>query len=180
MTSPGCTTEQCTYAGPESKATSGRCTKTAGYISNAEIQDILAKNPTARQIPDPSDIADILVYDSVQRVSYMSDESKKKREHLYRMLNFGGTSDWAISLDDSDLVPEGLEIGANETFPSPQFAVVIKLHSSCKPYKDILWETWKDAGELAAAPMEWSRKNKYQRAMNLYIGKKSTQVPVFC
>ncbi|KAJ4302282.1 hypothetical protein N0V88_002425 [Collariella sp. IMI 366227] len=37
MTTPSCTELMCIYTGPESGATPGRCTKTAGYISNAEI-----------------------------------------------------------------------------------------------------------------------------------------------
>ncbi|KAL4865610.1 hypothetical protein BDV12DRAFT_200020 [Aspergillus spectabilis] len=48
VTTPGCWTEQCKYMGPESGAFAGRCTTTAGYISDYEIGEILRTNPTAQ------------------------------------------------------------------------------------------------------------------------------------
>jgi hypothetical protein len=41
---------------------------------------------------------DYLVYDSVEWVAYMSDETKDRRRGQYEGLNCGGTTDWAIDL----------------------------------------------------------------------------------
>lgn len=40
MTDPSCHGPHCTFTGPKSGATPGNCTRTAGYISNAELNDI--------------------------------------------------------------------------------------------------------------------------------------------
>jgi GH18 family chitinase len=47
MTSPSCTGPMCTYTGTRnvSNAYKGRCTDTAGYLSNAEINEIIMDNP---------------------------------------------------------------------------------------------------------------------------------------
>ena len=87
MTTPGCTGPTCTYTGPESGATKGRCTGTAGYISNAEIRDILDTNPTAKKIFDSATQTDILVYNETQWVGYMSDNNKIARKQRFKALN---------------------------------------------------------------------------------------------
>jgi chitinase len=43
MTDPKCTHANCTFVGPNSAATPGRCTETPDYISNAEIKEIIAR-----------------------------------------------------------------------------------------------------------------------------------------
>ncbi|KAK4200586.1 killer toxin subunits alpha/beta-like protein [Triangularia verruculosa] len=181
MTTPGCTGPTCTYTGPESGATKGRCTGTAGYLSNAEIRDILDTNPTARTNFDSVTQTDILVYNQTQWVGYMSDNNKNARKQRFKALNFLGTTDWAISLDNIGLVKPPVEsvIGPNESFYWPQNAVDPRIDASCDKYKDIILEAWSEAGELTKAPYEWTRWNKYQNAMNDYIGKKSGQVPWF-
>ncbi|KFY45423.1 hypothetical protein V495_02990 [Pseudogymnoascus sp. VKM F-4514 (FW-929)] len=97
MTSPGCYGADCTYTGPESGATPGKCTNTSGYISNFEIRDIIASNSNVQQYS--SDDGDILVYNDVQWVSWMSKQLYDDRVSWIKGLNFGGTSDWAIDLD---------------------------------------------------------------------------------
>ncbi|POS69819.1 hypothetical protein DHEL01_v211790, partial [Diaporthe helianthi] len=61
MTESGCTGEMCNFVGPDSGAAKGQCTGTAGYISNAEIREIIATNPSAEVFTDDSE-SDILVY----------------------------------------------------------------------------------------------------------------------
>jgi len=92
MTTPGCTGPMCTYTGPASGATPGKCTQTAGYIANSEIRDILAKNPSAKTTYDSASQSDILVYDSTQWVAYMSDDNKKARQQQYKSLNVSTAS----------------------------------------------------------------------------------------
>ncbi|KAJ7664540.1 glycoside hydrolase superfamily [Mycena polygramma] len=97
MTTAGCTGPMCTFTGPASGATPGSCTQTAGYISNAEIDKIIAAGGTT--ITDAASNSDIVVYNSVQWIAYMSNTTKAGRTTLYKsFLNMGGTSDWAVDL----------------------------------------------------------------------------------
>jgi chitinase len=43
--------------------------------------------------------SDVLVYDNLEWVSYMTDTTKETRTNSYKSLNFGGVSDWAVDLD---------------------------------------------------------------------------------
>ncbi|KFG80073.1 chitinase [Metarhizium anisopliae] len=82
---------------PESGAKKAPCTDTAGYISNAEIQQIAQNGaPGLKQYTDNSD-SDVLVFGD-NWVAYMTDDRKAKRTARYKDLNFGGVSDWAVDL----------------------------------------------------------------------------------
>ncbi|GAM43051.1 hypothetical protein TCE0_044f17555 [Talaromyces pinophilus] len=96
MSTAGCTGPECTWTAGGS---AGPCTQTVGYISNAEINQILSENPTASWSDQPDDDTDILVYNETQWVGYMSAETKIGRTVLYQVWNFGGTSEWAIDLE---------------------------------------------------------------------------------
>jgi hypothetical protein len=96
MVDPSCTNENCTYVGPKSTATPGRCTDTPEYISYAEIKEIAEQNPNARIIKN-SGFSKTLTYDG-NWVSYMDDQDQQQRANFYKALNFGGTTDWAIDL----------------------------------------------------------------------------------
>lgn len=93
LTSPGCT-----FLGPESAATAGNCTNTPGYISNAEINDILdSQVANAKFVRDEASDSDILYYGD-NFVAYMSDTTKNSRIGFYKKGNFGGSVDWAVDL----------------------------------------------------------------------------------
>ncbi|KAF1732354.1 Killer toxin subunits alpha/beta [Beauveria bassiana] len=98
MSEAGCWTEQCTYTGPESGAYKGRCTGTAGYISDFEINEILAHSPSAQTHLDPGSYSDIVVFNNTQWVAHMSPQNKAFRKLLYKGMNFLGTADWAVDL----------------------------------------------------------------------------------
>lgn len=100
MTTAGCTGPLCTYVGPESGATPGKCTITAGYIANAEINSILENNDSAEEWWDADSDSNIMVYDTTQWVGYMNDTTKWRRTDLYRTFNMGGISDWAVDLNE--------------------------------------------------------------------------------
>lgn len=97
MTQPGCTGPMCPFAGPESGATPGRCTNTAGYIANAEIQEILDAGSGNTWYDAPSG-SNMMTYDTNQWVAYMDIDTLVSRTDMYRSLNFGGTTNWAIDL----------------------------------------------------------------------------------
>lgn len=199
MEDPGCTGPMCTYTGKASGATPGRCTTTAGYISNAEIRDILASNPTARKFSD-GDGADVLVYNDDQWVSYMDDDTKARRISMYRGMNFLGTTDWAISLDSAGLLDDnsdGNHAGDDSSddsddstdlglgrFPGLVFkekkrklgkgAVQPTYHKSCDDHKDSMKQSWRESGEIADSTMKYAPNNKFQRAMDIYFGGESS------
>ncbi|KAK7178764.1 chitinase [Paraphaeosphaeria sporulosa] len=106
MDEASCQGPMCKFTGTkdESDATEGRCTETAGYISNAEIREIITESllgsgGNATVSYDKDSDSDILVYGGNDWVSYMSDKTKASRTDWYKGLNFGGTSDWAVDLD---------------------------------------------------------------------------------
>ncbi|KAJ5559833.1 hypothetical protein N7513_002232 [Penicillium frequentans] len=102
MTEAGCWTDMCTYTGPDSGALPGPCTDTAGYISNYELELVMAENPSAVQYWDNSSYSNILVYNETQWAAYMNDTNKAVRTTLYENLNFLGISDWAVDLQSED------------------------------------------------------------------------------
>lgn len=89
----------CTFIGPESGAKPGRCTGEKGYLSNYEIKEIAATNPTARQYGD-GEGGSVLVYDGDQWVSWMSEFNVRQRTEWVTGLNFGGTVVWAVDLEE--------------------------------------------------------------------------------
>jgi hypothetical protein len=97
MTDPNCSHMNCTYVGPNSAATPGRCTNVPEYISNAEIQEIIMKDPTAKVI-STSGNSKHMTY-SGNWVSYMDENDKIARTNLWKSLNFGGTVEWAVDLN---------------------------------------------------------------------------------
>ncbi|KAL6801940.1 glycoside hydrolase family 18 protein [Trichoderma sp. SZMC 28012] len=100
MAKAGCTGPMCQFTGTPrvSNAAKGRCTDTSGYISNAEIEDILLFGKVNKQWTDAG--SDILVYNDTEWVAYMNDTTKAARATLYASYNFAGTSDWAVDLQE--------------------------------------------------------------------------------
>lgn len=110
MADPACSGPECFYTGGpyNSQATPGKCTATGGYISDAEINEILEGSTTNglrkrssrvnQHYLDPTSNSDILIYDNNQWVAYMSPKTKASRQSLYETLNMGGTTDWATDL----------------------------------------------------------------------------------
>ncbi|KAH9204631.1 putative glycosyl hydrolase, family 18 [Leptodontidium sp. 2 PMI_412] len=98
MAQAGCTGPACLFTGSArvSNAAKGECTQTGGYISNAEIQEIIGAGGVQQYVVEDSDI---LVYGGgTEWVSYMKDTTKAGRETLYAKYNFAGTTDWAVDL----------------------------------------------------------------------------------
>lgn len=99
MTEAGCTGPTCTYVGPDSAAAQGECTQTAGYISNAEIDEIIYANASSTSSwYDATTDSDYVVYNDTEWIAYMSESVKDSRTSRWQALNFAGTIDWAIDL----------------------------------------------------------------------------------
>ncbi|PWY82115.1 hypothetical protein BO70DRAFT_429188 [Aspergillus heteromorphus CBS 117.55] len=97
MTTPGCISSSCTW---DAAGAAGPCTVTAGYISNAELDDILADDSTAQLYS--TNVTDILVYNETQWVGYMTNTTRASRKAYYETWNFAGTAEWAIDLEPND------------------------------------------------------------------------------
>ncbi|KAE8340580.1 hypothetical protein BDV24DRAFT_175262 [Aspergillus arachidicola] len=104
MTTPGCTGPDCHFTGAASGARAGRCTATQGYLSVAEIDEILNTNPSADTWTDDS-LSNVLVYNETEWVAYMDDANKADRDILYKGLHFGGNVEWATSMHSFHEVP---------------------------------------------------------------------------
>lgn len=107
MAQAGCTGPECLFTGSsgQSNAAKGECTDTAGYISNAEIDEIISQDGVQQYRVEDSDV---LVYGGgTEWVAYMNGATKSGREQLYDYYNFAGTTDWAVDLqaftDDEEL-----------------------------------------------------------------------------
>ncbi|KAK0724372.1 hypothetical protein B0H67DRAFT_606956 [Lasiosphaeris hirsuta] len=110
MAKAGCTGPTCTFLGDRlnSEAKKGRCTDTQGYISNAEIYEIIATidpDPDSdagtiagKSWHDKESNSDILVYEETEWVAYMSKITKETRRKHWMGFNFAGTIDWAVDL----------------------------------------------------------------------------------
>jgi GH18 family chitinase len=108
MADPACWTEECLFTGTntQSDATEGPCTGTAGYISDAEIYDILnTPSRISQSYVDIGSDSNVLVYDNNQWVGYMNPQIKAARQSLYQGLSMGGTTDWASDLEAYNDVP---------------------------------------------------------------------------
>ena len=99
MTTPGCTGPSCTFVGGKvSPAKEGICTETGGYISNAEIKDLIALGRDDKMWYDEKTKSSFLVYDDVQWVAWMDEKNRDERSDWAKSKNFGGTITWAVDL----------------------------------------------------------------------------------
>ncbi|KAF2664287.1 glycoside hydrolase [Microthyrium microscopicum] len=122
-----CDGPMCTYTGSRahSDAYPGLCTETAGYIADAEIRDNI-ENPANYTIftnyVDVESDSNILVYGDAAAadwVAWMDRDVKARRTDWIKSLNFAGTTDWAIDLEDW----QGSVGGGNDTeFVMPDLA----------------------------------------------------------
>ncbi|KGQ05404.1 Killer toxin subunits alpha/beta [Beauveria bassiana D1-5] len=103
MAQAGCYGPSCKYLGGplDSQATKGVCTNTGGYIADAEIYELM-RDPkrVTKSYKDKDSDSNILVYDNTQWVSYMDEDTLASRTKLYKGYNMGGTTNWAIDLEE--------------------------------------------------------------------------------
>ncbi|KAL6351717.1 hypothetical protein LRP88_15008 [Fusarium phalaenopsidis] len=97
----GCYGPMCEFTGSrtESDAKPGRCTKTSGYLANAEINEILLSGKMSKAFYDKNSQSNVILYEG-DYVSYMTPQTKNSRRDVWRNLNFAGSIDWAVDLQD--------------------------------------------------------------------------------
>jgi GH18 family chitinase len=120
MSTPGCTGPECTFTGPASGATPGRCTGEPGYISNFEIQSLIEESKnggkSVQVIQNPE--GDVAIIDNTDWVGFMTPETLAARLAMFQKDNWGGTVEWAIDLNSDSY--SGLTIDdENEIDPGP-------------------------------------------------------------
>jgi chitinase len=146
MTTAGCTGKDCTYTGPLSGAYGGPCTQTPGYIANAEIAGIIAKNGTvvaadgtildvtgSIQLFQDDSFSNIVVYDDTQWIAYMDDDNKATRTAVYAAYNLGGTTDWAVDLQTFDGDVASDSTGGSVVYVDPSIWTSDDHSITCEP-----------------------------------------------
>ncbi|KAJ2380506.1 hypothetical protein GGI05_006284, partial [Coemansia sp. RSA 2603] len=98
---PNCAGPNCMFAGPESGATPGSCTGTAGYISMTELEGIRVTSGRVRSEYTDSG-STVMLYDTDQWVSYNTRGELDRRQQLAAKMNLGGTVMWALDLLGGD------------------------------------------------------------------------------
>ncbi|KAF3484076.1 glycosyl hydrolase, family 18 [Arthroderma uncinatum] len=149
MAQAGCTAPTCKFTGTsrESNAAKGRCTDTGGYISNAEIDEIITNGKVTKQWKEEG--SNILVYNDTEWVAYMDDDMKAVRSKFYDSYNFAGTTDWAVDLQEfldgsgGDDYPDDYEYKINHDF----YSACSKTYTTFKQLED-------DKGSIPAHCME--------------------------
>jgi hypothetical protein len=131
MADAGCYGPNCLFTGTasQSNAAVGPCTGTAGYISDAEINDIITNSPSRinQNYIDPTSNSRIIVYDNTQWVAMMDDSVRSQRQTLYAGLQMGGTTNWASDLETYQDSP-----GSSSSWDSFRLAIRSKLD----PYEE--------------------------------------------
>ncbi|THC89832.1 hypothetical protein EYZ11_010716 [Aspergillus tanneri] len=124
MEDPSCTGPSCLFTGPNSTATPGDCTNTAGYISQAELSQLTSGSNLRRDVTswyDSDSDSDMMTYGDGTWVAYMSQATKASRIKRYASYGFKGSVEWALDLAQFVLGPndEASKIDINkakETF----------------------------------------------------------------
>lgn len=78
----------------------GNCTNEAGILSDYEIYQVTKNKVGVKAWYDADSDSDLVAFDGGEWVSHMSKETKARRIEYYQGLNFGGTSDWSVDLQD--------------------------------------------------------------------------------
>ncbi|KFY98142.1 hypothetical protein V500_01790, partial [Pseudogymnoascus sp. VKM F-4518 (FW-2643)] len=152
MAQAGCTGPECLFTGSArvSNAAKGDCTDTGGYISNAEIKDIISQGGVQQYTVEDSNV--VVYGGGTEWVAYMDDTIKAGREKLYDKYSFAGTTDWAVDLQDYTADEgEGEEQEEDPTYGT-DWAYQIRIHdkSSCTSKYRSLDQLEKDADKIPA------------------------------
>jgi GH18 family chitinase len=161
MAQPGCWGPDCTFTGDRltSNAAKGRCTGTAGYISDAEIADIMADGSrVVTSFLDTRSHTDILVYDNNQWVGYMGSRAKQVRSTLYANLGLGGTTDWAVDLQQFHDVPD---YSIPEDWPGFKLAISLGQRPEVDYSRTGNWTAYKCTHTYSSEKIKWTPSERW-------------------
>ncbi|CAG8418245.1 unnamed protein product [Penicillium salamii] len=113
MDDPKCHGPECKFTGPESGAMAGRCTKTPGYIANAEINEWLDENDDITTYYDKPSRSTISYSSNGTWVAYNTEDERNDRiTTWHKDKTVLGTSLWAIDLTEFVTeLPNGQAVG---------------------------------------------------------------------
>ena len=171
MAQAGCTGPMCNYLGSKksSPAQKGPCTGEGGYIANAEIEMVIKTNANVETWYDDETMTNYLVYDDVQWVAYMDADTKATRTSIYRALNFGGITDWAIDLESfgiDEYMSEGVYKSYAEggscpwTFGDGFTCTLPAMRNASTTLKDERWEQLAAGCAWRALALAWDTNEK--------------------
>ncbi|RDH35419.1 glycoside hydrolase family 18 protein [Aspergillus welwitschiae] len=130
MVDPSCTGPECLFTGPDSTATPGECTVTAGYISQAELERLNHSSLARRSATtwhDSSSDSDMMTYGDNSWVAYMTQDTKASRIDRYSSYGFGGVVEWALDLTNFVEGVEEAESNLNFTVVEEEFTAALSL-----------------------------------------------------
>ncbi|KAI3101952.1 CAZyme family GH18 [Penicillium roqueforti] len=130
MEDPSCTDPECLFTGPNSTATEGDCTGTAGYISQAELAKLTTSGLTRRSVAtwyDDTSDSDMMTYGDGTWVAYMKDSTKSSRINRYASYGFLGTVEWALDLTNFVLTAAEADATSNITAAEDAFTAALSL-----------------------------------------------------
>ncbi|KAL4782104.1 glycoside hydrolase superfamily [Aspergillus varians] len=119
MTDADCTTPECKFAGPQTTAIPGVCTRTPGILAIAEIESLIIDGDINVVYYDPDSDSNILVYNETQWVAFMSKNTMRHRVEYYKSMKFAGYANWAVDLthwngDDDEPDEHIIDFGAGK------------------------------------------------------------------
>jgi hypothetical protein len=167
----------CGFTGPESTAAKGRCTATNGYISNAEIDELIKASAISEKradsvqfFHDEDSSSQILVYDNTQWVAYMDEGEKERRKGMWSGLNFAGTTDWAVDLATFTPGDDNTDCWRSKHCQSPG-ATDTKLESKWRWDQLCTDGAWKAAIDAYKGTSENDREDFPRAISNFFHGK---------
>lgn len=127
---PSCNTPGCIFS---EGGAAGECTKSAGTLSNAEIQRIIAKNGLTPTM-DRQAAVKWITWGSDQWVSYDDGETMQMKIQAANELCLGGTMIWTIDQDGQDNTSSNdlMGIGTANGVSASDAAKIREIHASAK------------------------------------------------
>lgn len=93
---PACTRPGCPFSGGGNP---GACTGRAGFLSNAEIRELMSSNPDIVPVFDDVALINYIAWEN-QWVSYDNASTYALKKKFADLRCLGGTTVWAIDLDN--------------------------------------------------------------------------------
>lgn len=138
MKDPSCMTAGCEFS---SAGGNGSCTGTAGILSAAEIEQIIAEDGATMTL-DPVAAVEIVTWGGDQWVSWDDTTTLNMKAQYANERCLGGIMVWAIDLDDGTLIGILAETGRGTTEVLDELPAFLPCFGSSNGTLD--WTYWND------------------------------------